>query len=687
MPETYRIQAAAAENAAELLIYGDIGDTWWGESVTAKSIAEQLQELDVEYITVRINSYGGAVSDALAIYNSLRRHPAAITVQIDGVAVSAASLIAMAGDTVEIGENSMFMVHAPWFVAVGNSKRLRDSADLLDKYADAMASSYARKTGKAVDEVRQLLTDGEDHWYTGAEAVEEGFADVLFENEEDSAAAGFEQSVFAASALRHAGEATQRVAAGLRLPGQQAAQVAAHRSSNPEDKAMPKAKENPATANPAANQPSAEEVEASVRAAETERRTEIRQTFAAFTGRDGVQQVLDACLDDMNVTVDQARNKLLAHLGQDATPLAAGGRVEMGETEQEKFAKGAEGAIMARAGLGQDDPGNEFRSYSLIELARRSLSMHGVSTSRMDKMGVVAAAFTHSTSDFTNLLANIANKALQRGAEEAEETFQLWTSVGQLPDFKVGKRVDLNAFPSLDAVPEGAEYHYATVGDRGEEIQLATYGKLFSITRPAIINDDLDAFTRIPMRMGRAAIRTVGDLVYAVLTSNPAMSDGTALFHANHKNLLTGAAPSTAAVDAMRVAMATQKDGDATLNIRLANVIVPVALEGAAKVVRDSEFEVGASSRNNTTPNSVRGTFQVIADGRLDADSAAAWYGAASPGVNDTIEVAYLDGNSNPTLEQQNGWNVDGVEFKVRLDAGVSPLDFRTMAKNPGNGS
>ena len=134
-------------------------------------------------------------------------------------------------------------------------------------------------------------------------------------------------------------------------------------------------------------------------------------------------------------------------------------------------------------------------------------------------MAVVAAAFTHGTSDFTNLLADVATKSMLKGYDEAEETFQSWTSVGNLPDFKAAKRVDLNTFPSLAQVEPGAEYKYATIGDRGETIQLATYGSLFSITRQAIVNDDLDVFTRLPNKMGRAAIRTVGNLVYAVLSA------------------------------------------------------------------------------------------------------------------------------------------------------------------------
>jgi len=678
----YEIRAAG-ESEAELLIYGDIGESWWSESVTAKDTAEQLSELDVETITVRINSYGGSVSDGIAIFNALRSHQAEINVRVDGVAVSIASLIAMAGDTVQMAENALFMVHAPWGGAVGNSKELREYADVLDTYAKAMSSSYTRKTGQDIETIMDLLTDGEDHWYTAAEAQEFGFVDEIIE-EEMPAAAGFDKSRFLGSKLQASLPKDFKPAAVVAtlqtIKEQQTMPIPKGKTpkATPATPAEPAATATPEPATPAA--PSAAEV----LAANKQRVSAIRSEFKPFISRDGVQEILDLCIDDHDIDEAQASSKLLAHLGKGAEPLARTPHVETLVTEQENFTQGAQSALLVRAGLAQkDDSRNNFRGYSLMEMARKYLSIAGVKTEQMDKMEVVAAAFTHGGSDFTNLLANVANKAMLKGYDEAEETFQAWTNVGELPDFKVANRSDLDTFPSLRQVRPGAEYKYATVGDSGETIQLATYGELFSINRQTIINDDLSAFTRIPMKMGRAAIRTVGDLVYAILTSNPAMSDGTALFHADHSNLLTGAAISTASVDAMRVAMAKQKQGDATLNIRLANLLVPIALEGTAKVVRDSEFEVGASAKNNTVPNSVRGTFEVISDARLDAASASNWYGAANSGMHDTIEVSYLDGNDRPVLEQQAGWMVDGTEFKVRMDAGVSPLSFRTMAKNP----
>lgn len=426
-----------------------------------------------------------------------------------------------------------------------------------------------------------------------------------------------------------------------------------------------------------------DDVKAQALKEEGARRANIKAIAKPFMDRADVAAIVNAALDNPGMALETFRGNLLAHLGRGAQPLG-GGFLQTIEDEDDKFRAGVASGMLIRAGLTGNDQTNEFRGYSLIEIARAALQRKNVSLKGLDKMAVVAAAFTHGTSDFTQLLADVATKSMLRGYDEAEETFQKWTSVGNLPDFKAAHRVDLNSFPTLAKVEPGAEYTYATVGDRGETIQLATYGKMFSINRQAIINDDLDAFTRIPNKMGRAAVRTVGNLVYAVLTGNPTMSDGVALFHATHANLLTAAAISTAAIDAMDAAMAKQTDPTGnTLNIALAYLIVPRALKGTALQAANNEFEVGTGAKANTATNWMRGAFEVIADARLDGTSVSNWFGAANPTLHDTIEVAYLDGNPAPTLEQQGGWTVDGVEFKVRIDAGVKALDFRGMQKNP----
>ena len=153
----------------------------------------------------------------------------------------------------------------------------------------------------------------------------------------------------------------------------------------------------------------------------------------------------------------------------------------------------------------------ELRGYTLKELARECLRHSGAHMPG-DTMTMIGRAFT--TSDFPAILADVAHKAILRGAEEANETFASWVGEANASDFKTHTGVALDSFSTLDLVPEGGEYKYGQTSDRGVPYSVATYGKLFAITRQAIINDDLNALTTVPALMGRAAMRTVGNIVY-----------------------------------------------------------------------------------------------------------------------------------------------------------------------------
>jgi hypothetical protein len=303
----------------------------------------------------------------------------------------------------------------------------------------------------------------------------------------------------------------------------------------------------------------------------------------------------------------------------------------------------------------------------------------------MDRMDVVAAAFTTSSSDFPLLLGNTASKALKKGYDESPEVFPTFTRPVTLTDFKPSSLAGLGRFSSLDLIEEGGAYKYGKFSDMGSSLKLATYGKMFAITRQAIINDDLNALSDVPRKMGQAAKRTVGDAVFAILTGNPTLSDGVALFHASHNNLVAaGSTISTATVDGLRVLMATQKDADGrVVRVPLRYLVVPVGLGGTARAVLESQFEVGGN-KNLTTPNVVRNSFEVVEDPRLDAASATAWYGVADPNLFDGIVVGYLDGKQEPYLEAKDGWSVDGTEWKVRIDAAAAVADPIGLSKNPG---
>lgn len=431
-----------------------------------------------------------------------------------------------------------------------------------------------------------------------------------------------------------------------------------------------------------------DQIRAQVLAEESERRTNITAAFGGFAT--GHAELLNTCLGDMNCTVAVAREKLLAKLGEGTTPSSVQAPGQHGHISNGNLVGDSiRSSLMARVGHAESEASNGFNNMSLRELARASLTERGILVATLAPMQMVGMAFTHGQSDFGNILLDIAGKSVLLGWEESDETFQKWTRKGRLSDFKTVARVGLGEFPSLREVRPGAEYKHITLGDRGERIQLATYGELFGINRQAIINDDLSLLSDIPYKMGQAARATIGDLVYAILTSPPKLSDDKLLFDASRKNLGTGAgsALSVEALSAGKTAMALQKvdvkgGKPRTLNIRPAYVLTPIALEDKARQIITSESMPGTTS-NAGIANPIRNFAEVIGEPRLDDASSDAWYLAAKQG-SDTIEVAYLDGIETPYVEQTEGFTSDGVMTKVRIDAGVAPLDYRGLYKSNG---
>ncbi|KQW24682.1 head maturation protease, ClpP-related [Acidovorax sp. Root402] len=179
------LRAAAAEDEQDrsISVYDAIGyDYWTGEGVTARRVASALRTLGAGPVTVNVNSPGGDMFEGLAIYNLLREHKGDVTVKVLGVAASAASIIAMAGDTVQIARAAFFMVHNSWVVASGNRNDLRETADWLEPFDAAMADIYVARTGADTKAIAKLM-DAES-WIGGSAAVEQGFADELLPSDQ-----------------------------------------------------------------------------------------------------------------------------------------------------------------------------------------------------------------------------------------------------------------------------------------------------------------------------------------------------------------------------------------------------------------------------------------------------------------------------------------------------------------------
>jgi ATP-dependent Clp protease protease subunit len=171
-------QIKAKSTSAEILIYDDIGEGWLG-GISSKAFLDDLNKVPkgIDTVNIRIHSEGGSVFEGHAIYNAIKRLDAKVLVDIDGLAASIASVIAMAGDEIRMAENGFMMIHDPWMVTAGTAEELRDAADQMDKVRDVLLKTYVKRTGGDEDTISAMMA--EETWMNADEALEMGFIDTI----------------------------------------------------------------------------------------------------------------------------------------------------------------------------------------------------------------------------------------------------------------------------------------------------------------------------------------------------------------------------------------------------------------------------------------------------------------------------------------------------------------------------
>lgn len=434
---------------------------------------------------------------------------------------------------------------------------------------------------------------------------------------------------------------------------------------------------------------------ASATTAERERVTVITRLSQQFSAACPAEIVTAAI--NGGTTVEEFRSAMVERLAAAQAPIdgrhggGVGARVGVLADERDKRLSGLEAALLGRARLAADDPANDYRGFSLYEMARVALQATGAAVRGMGSADVVDHAMglkgmrlsgQHSSSDFPLLLANVANKSMLAGYEYATPTYRAWAKAATAKDFRTISRVRMSETPGLTLVVEGGEITRGQMSDKREQYALATYGRSVAITRQAIVNDDLGAFADIVPGMGRQAARLENSTVYGILTANAAMSDSVALFHASHGNLTTGVI-SIASLDAARALMMVQKgiDGSTVLNLTPRFLIVPAAKFTIAQQYTQAAGILPATQANF---NPFSGTLQPIADAILDATSTVEWYLACDPMDVATVEYATLEGSPGPRIQSREDFEREGIEIKVVHDFAAKAVDHRGLVKSSG---
>lgn len=414
---------------------------------------------------------------------------------------------------------------------------------------------------------------------------------------------------------------------------------------------------------------------------------ELTRNEGARAERERVREIMAICrkfdIDpqpyiDSGASVEQVRKEVIDDMA--ARPKVATAHVEVDETD--KFRSAIVDGMAHRAGL-TGGSANEFAGMGLTLIADRCLARVG-DTRRGNSLEWAGRAM--STSDFQYACGAIANKSVMEGWNEAPETWRDWCGIGSAPDFKVQTMIGLGAFANLPALAQDEEYKFAERLEESQTVQIGTFGMMHALTRQTIINDDLGLFSDTMRELGAAARRTVAALPYAVLTLNAKLADGKELFHTSgHKNTGTDGAISVDTLNEGELKMSQHKDvsGNKRLGIAPRFLIAPMALKGHVRQFFATQLIGGVANQPNLyNPYFNGGGLTPIFEHALDDHDPEQWYLAAQKGR--TVKVYFLNGVQAPYLESRDGWNRDGVEWKVRIDAAAAAVDYRGLFRNAG---
>lgn len=395
--------------------------------------------------------------------------------------------------------------------------------------------------------------------------------------------------------------------------------------------------------------------------------TQDRETIEVLCTRHGFP-TLSQDLIARSASLEQARAAIIDAMDARDLQRNGGSNVSLGVEPQAPAQRTLiENTLVAA--FGGRPKGDVIRSTDIAGLAARTLELQGERVSASDSRDRIIQRAMHGTSDFSSLLGSAVGRVLHSIYEEIQAPLKAVANLANLPDFRARSVVRLGGAPSLEPVSEHGEFTYGTLNDTENGWRLTTYGRILALTRQAMVNDDLQGFATLLRKFAQAAARREADELAAILLA-PNLVDGSALFHADRSSLVDKKltlAGLGVAVEALRL----QKEEDGGLILQEpANLVVPVALEMTAR-------QLVASFVANTADTVQPYRLGVVVEPRLDVASKSAWYLVA--GNQSALEYGYLDGTQGVQITQREGFEIDGLEVKARLDFGcgwVAPVGW-----------
>ena len=682
----------------------------------AATIVREVEAITGDTITVRIHSNGGLVAEGLAMYNALAQSEKKVDVYIDGVVASMASVVAMAGDNIYTPDNALWMIHKPWGDVAGNANVLRQAAENLDVLEQSMLAAYTGKGRVSAEVIQAIFDSGKDHYMTGAEAAEQGFADTLTEPVKAAASTDLSNltapgeknhkalfefyAVNAAqskpseaktmlkklrkmkAALLNKGVAMADILSALAEAfGVSAEEVEALLGDNgsPTDEqltdgiaALAKLETPAPQSQP---QGGALDAQAVANDAVALERTRIADISALATAHNLPDEQRDRLISE-GTKIEEARAQVLEFLAtQDHSSQPRVG-YRFVDVSGEAFREGMANALMNRMQPGRfklEEGGTDFRGMNMIAMASECLERVGVSTRGLTANELAAKAM-HTTSDFPEVVADVANKVLLAAYQAQPRTFLPIATEATLSDFKQKHAIEIGGGSELEEVNESGEFEHGTVSEGKRSYKLSTFGRIFSFTRQLLINDDIGALNQFISNVGGLASRKESTVVWGLVKTG-------AIYSSANKNLVaSGGAVNETQLSNNRKLLRKMKglDGE-PINVTARHLVVNSERETEAQK-QIAAILAAASGDVNVFSNSLN----LIVEPLLDDVTNNPWYTFADPMLVPTLEYAYLEGESGPYIETQNGFEVDGIKIKVRHDFGAGWVSHRGSVKNPG---
>jgi len=687
---------------SEIELYGTVGGSFWDEECfSPRTVRSLLQGLTGD-LTVRLNSGGGIASDGQAIYTMLRDYSATVgrvTVVIEGVAASAASLIAMAGDEIVMRLGSWMLIHDPAqaivFDARGTAEDHREIADFLDTLGDNYADVYAARAGITREEARAIMLA--ETVYLGEAAVAAGFATSTDNGIEAQEPAAFDYRVYANApqigrvGCEGRGANPRRVAAVAMIAGE-TARMNMGKTNMPNTQIQ----EPPVVADPAIAAPSAAPVapvppvaapdatSQGAGAAPVEMSGGDVARLFSIGGRLGATTAqISAAMSAHPRSFTMALDVLSETLAEVAPPPMMGRQTSrVLRDEQETRRAGMTDALAAQMMRQTPDArAMPFMQMSIVEMASQASGYSGPLRTASDRVRALEMA-AHSTSDFPAVFENAVNRTLLAAYEAATPTYQSIAMRSDFNDFRPHAHVQIGEFPALERVGEGGEIKFGTVGESKETAVLTAYARGLSFSRQMLINDDLGAIARVIAGYGSTILDFEEQTAWAYYLSAK-LADGKDVFHASRNNLTTpGGAITTEALDVGRakIRKQTRLDGERKVPTNFVPSILVCGpnLEGEAMRLLTP---VVASEASNV--NTHAGRLEGVITNEIAGN---AWFLFADPNRPgaEVFTYGYLDGATGPRLRTEEAFGRQGFAMTVEHDFGVGAVGYRGAYKNAG---